>query len=310
MTERPADFGRDRRIGYSLAILMSSAVQTAPAVAERRPFLRWAGSKRKQLPQLRAFWSDSYSRYVEPFMGSACLFFDIAPQAALLADTNGALIETYRVVRDRPEDLYERLCVIPRDRDTYNRWRSIAPRTLDRETRALRFLYLNRNCFNGIYRENTEGQFNVPMGRRPGEYFSLDALLTCSELLKRATLLHADFEKTVTRVQQGDFVYMDPPFAVSSHRVFRQYNRKPFNGTDIPRLTNCLLSITKAGADFLVSYADCQEAMGLSKQWNSVRLPVRRHVAGFAGKRRTAYEWLISNKAIPDALITAAEQKQ
>ena len=270
-----------------------------PREAHRgRPFLRWAGSKRKQLSRLASFWSTDHQRYVEPFAGSACLFFDLAPKAAVLGDSNRALIEVYRVVRDEPERLYQRLCRIHRNLPTYLRWRRLNPESLDKETRALRFLYLNRNCFNGIYRTNMNGEFNVPMGTRLGEYFSEADLLGCSELLRRATLIAGDFVKTLERVKAGDFVYLDPPYAVTSRRIFREYGKKIFSAADIPRLSESLRGIVKRDADFLVSYADCAEARALAKQWSSVRLPIKRHIAGFAGDRKKAYEWLISNRPV------------
>jgi DNA adenine methylase len=262
----------------------------------RKPFLRWAGSKRKQLSRLASFWSPNHERYVEPFAGSACLFFELAPEAAVLGDNNKELIEVYRVVRDEPERLHRRLCRIRRDLSTYLRWRQLKPASLDRETRALRFLYLNRNCFNGIYRTNTAGEFNVPMGTRLGEYLSKEDLVSCSKLLQRATIVSGDFIKTLARVKAGDFVYLDPPYAVTSRRIFREYGKKTFDTADIPRLSACLTAIVKQGADFLVSYADCAEARALAFQWHSVRLPIKRNVAGFAGDRKRAYEWLISNR--------------
>jgi DNA adenine methylase len=151
-----------------------------------RPFLRWAGSKRKQLVRLSAFWSNNHSAYVEPFAGSACLFFALSPKAAVLGDANAELIELFTMVRDSPNRLYNRLVHIPRDLETYYRWRARDPHSLDAETRALRFLYLNRNCFNGIYRTNASGQFNVPMGTKLSAYFhrsvSFDAQ-NCSRTL-------------------------------------------------------------------------------------------------------------------------------
>lgn len=263
-----------------------------------KPFLRWAGSKRKQVSRLASFWSPRHRRYVEPFAGSACLFFELGPEAALLGDSNKELIEVYRVVRDEPERLHRRLCRIRRDLATYLRWRQLKPASLDRETRALRFLYLNRNCFNGIYRTNMNGEFNVPMGTRPGEYFSKDDLLGCSELLRRTSLVAGDFVKTLEQVKAGDFVYLDPPYAVKSRRIFREYGTKTFDTTDIPRLSESLTAIVKQNADFLVSYADCAEARALALKWHSVRLPVRRHIAGLAGDRKQAYEWLVSNRPI------------
>jgi DNA adenine methylase len=279
-------------------ILPSKESEDAKKERRGKPFLRWAGSKRKQVSRLASFWSPHHTRYVEPFAGSACLFFERAPRLAVLGDSNRELMEVYRVVRDEPERLHQRLCRIPRDLTSYLHWRQLKPETLDRETRALRFLYLNRNCFNGIYRTNLRGEFNVPMGTRLGEYFSKDDLVSCSELLQRTTLVAGDFVKTLERVKAGDFVYLDPPYAVTSRRIFREYGRKTFDTTDIPRLSECLAAIVAQRADFLVSYADCAEARALAHKWHSVRLPTRRHIAGFAGDRKKAYEWLISNRSI------------
>ena len=267
-----------------------------------KPFLRWAGSKRKQLSRLKMFWRPDHERYVEPFAGSACLFFELAPTPAVLGDNNASLIEAYRVVRDNPERLFRRLCRIRRDAETYYRWRASSPKSLDRETRALRFLYLNRNCFNGIYRTNERGEFNVPFGRRPGGYFTKGDLIRCATLLRRARLFVGDFEKTLRLVRRGDFVYLDPPYAVTSRRLFREYSHRSFDTSDVCRLRLELRRLHRTGADFLVSYADCTEARALAREWNSARLPVRRHVAGFADRRRRAYEWLISNMAMPNAL--------
>jgi DNA adenine methylase len=115
-------------------------------------------------------------------------------------------------------------------------------------------------------------------------------------------LVNGDFSRTLEDVQKGDFVYLDPPFALESRRVFREYGLKSFSTGDVPRLSKSLKDIVKSKADFLVSYADCKEARVLAKNWNSIRLPVRRNIAGFASSRRLAYEWLISNLPIPEGI--------
>jgi DNA adenine methylase len=140
------------------------------------------------------------------------------------------------------------------------------------------------------------GEFNVPMGKGSGEYFTREDLLNCSDALQRTVLVVGDFERTLKRVKAGDFVYLDPPYAVNSRRIFREYGKKTFDVTDISRLSQGLREIVKQGADFLVSYADCTEARALTLEWHSIRLPIRRHVAGFSGHRRVAYEWFISNR--------------
>jgi DNA adenine methylase len=262
-----------------------------------KPFLRWAGSKRQQLSRLIQFWKPSYHRYIEPFAGSACLFFEIAPAQAILGDNNQSLIEVYRAVRDLPDRLFDRVCRIRRNAETYYRWRAKAPASLDAETRAVRFLYLNRNCFNGIFRTNLKGEFNVPIGTKLGAIFTRADLRKCSALLQKAKLIGGDFTRTLKHVRAGDFIYLDPPFAVTSRRLFREYGKKSFDTSDVPRLAEGLEQIFKKGADFLVSYADCKEARALANLWNGIRLPIRRHIAGFTESRRNAYEWLISNSA-------------
>jgi DNA adenine methylase len=249
---------------------------------------------------LEKFWNDQYSRYVEPFAGSACLFFAINPENAVLGDTNGELINVYRVLRAAPERIHRRLIAIPRERETYYRWRAKNPRLLDSETRALRFVYLNHNCFNGIYRTNTEGQFNVPFGSKLATYLSREEFVGCSEALANTHLVSGDFQDTLAQVTGGDFVYLDPPYAVRSRRLFRQYGKKPFDTDDVGRLANELRRMHELGAHFVVSYADCREARTLASDWNSQKFLVQRHIAGFSDHRTRSFEWIIYNMPAPN----------
>ena len=279
--------------GYAYAMVTST-----PAIP--KPFLRWAGSKRKQIPRLREFWSADYDRYVEPFAGSACFFFSLRPKKALLADKNADLIETFELVRDAPSRVYDRVVAIPRTKERYYLERARNPVKLTPIQRAARFIYLNRNCFNGIYRTNRSGQFNVPFATsRAGTFVTRDEFIEASKSLQRATLRSWDFGTTLRYVRDGDFVYLDPPYAVESRRVFREYSERPFCAKDLSRLEEHLVKISQRGAAFLVSYADCREARSLAVNWNSCRMRVRRHIAGFSDARRTAYELLISNVPIP-----------
>lgn len=202
--------------------------------------------------------------------------------------------------------MHSRLRNLPRNPETFGRWRQKNPLSLNPKTRALRFLYLNRNCFNGIYRTNSKGAFNVPFGHGSGSYPSRDDFLTCASLLKNAKLIRGDFRKTLKLVRKGDFVYIDPPFAVGSRRIFREYAQKSFSTCDIDSLAQEMTKIDEAGAHFLISYADCAEARQVAGGWNAMRFPVRRNVAGFATKRRHAYEWLITNMRLPQNLRSRA----
>lgn len=280
-----------------MEIINSSSAAERPI----KPLLRWAGSKRQLLTRLKAYWRpDHHYRYIEPFVGSACLFFALRPKAAILGDTNRDLIDLYRAVKANPQPVFDRLNRIPRDADTYYRWRSKNAFAADRTTKAVRFLYLNRNCFNGIYRTNASGLFNVPFGGAHGKLvgpLERDNFMRAAIELRKARFVAGDFTRTLVSAQKGDFVYLDPPFAVSSRRVFAEYGEKVFEMNDVGRLALELRRLHKVGADFVVSYADCAAARQLTREWNATRVLVKRHIAGFSGNRRMASEWLITNQA-------------
>jgi DNA adenine methylase len=265
------------------------------------PIFRWAGSKRKSLQSLSTFWSDRFDRYIEPFVGSACLFLKIKPPDAILADLNSSLIDSYRTIRGNPRAVAQALYAIPRTSATYYRIRREIQSTTEAITRAAYFVYLNRNCFNGIYRTNRNGEFNVPYGTDQGQYPRVCDFENAAQLLRKSKLLACDFGCTLRQLRKGDFVYLDPPFAATGVRTFVEYGKRSFSGSDLDRLSHHLNRIDRRGASFLVSYADCPNARSLAKSWNHQRIAVRRQIAGFTSSRQTAGELLITNLSIPEA---------
>jgi DNA adenine methylase len=261
------------------------------------PFLRWAGSKRRLLPVLQTFWTKKHKRYVEPFAGSACLFFAIKPPKAILGDLNPELIATYIEVKYRISAVLTELKSLKAaDKEEYKRLRSIDISTLSPPARAARFIYLNRFCFNGIYRTNLLGQFNVPYsGVRCGNVPADNVFKKCSNRLRKARFINGDFEKVLKHAEKGDLIYMDPPFAVRARRVFREYDPSTFTHTDITRLRSWMERLNAAGINFVVSYAESDEADVLRKNFSYETVSVRRHIAGFAAHRALTNELLISN---------------
>jgi DNA adenine methylase len=261
-----------------------------------RPFLRWAGSKRQLLPVLAQYWNPNCTRYVEPFAGSACLYFALCPPQALLGDINRDLIETYRSVKHRPSAIAAALAQLPKSREEYSRQRTLEIQALTPAERAARFIYLNRYCFNGLYRTNLQGKFNVPYGGdKAGRLPTREALMTCSRQLRTTALIYGDFETILRHVEPGDFVYMDPPFSVRGRRIFNEYDPAAFGSQDLKRLREWMDHLTLTGVPFLVSYAESEEAVNLARGYNSQRVSVRRNIAGFAGHRIRSVETLISN---------------
>lgn len=262
-----------------------------------KSFLRWAGSKKQLLPILKEFCHHDHVRYIEPFAGSACLFFDLQPENSILGDINVELIQAYEQIKSNITDLLFLLGQASNSKNEYYRLRAVQPELLSPPERAARFIYLNRYCFNGLYRTNLAGKFNVPYGgEKSGKLPSPELLMGCHRTLQNTTLVPGDFEKTLDLAQTGDFVYMDPPYSVASYRVFKEYTPAPFSKEDISRLRVWMDRLTDLGVEFLVSYADCQESEDLRKDYECRMVLTRRHIAGFVSKRKEISEVMISNR--------------
>jgi DNA adenine methylase len=260
------------------------------------PLLRWAGSKRKLLPLLMKSVPVDALRYIEPFVGSACLFFALRPASAVLGDINSSLLETYEVLRDHPRQLARLVLSMPPTQRYYYRLRNKRPESLPPLERAARFVYLNRFCFNGVYRTNREGLFNVPRGQKTGGIPSERDFVRCSIALRTAVVRPGDFENCLSDVRKGDFVYLDPPYAHETRRPTGEYGYGCFAKNDHDRLLECLRRVERAGAIFLLSYSDNPSfARAIKGEWHQKQVSVRRHVAGFADHRSRVNELLVTN---------------
>ena len=263
-----------------------------------KPLLRWAGSKSKLVPNLSKYWLEKrHSRYVEPFAGSASLFFSVCPEFALLSDINADLIETYIAVRDHPRAVHNRLTRLKKCKQAYYRIRSQDTERMGALDRAARFIYLNRFCFNGIYRTNLAGHFNVPYApTKTGSIPDWDSFFATAKTLKRAIIVASDFE-SITRnmIKKHDFVYLDPPYAVANRRIFRQYGPNTFGLDDIDRFKRALHRINDLGASFVASYALSPESRHVFDDWHTQRIATTRNVSGFSKHRRKAIEVIATN---------------
>jgi DNA adenine methylase len=274
-----------------------------PSSENINPVLRWAGSKRKLLPSLLALSPVSYDRYIEPFAGSACLFFKLAPNSSLIGDINHALIDAYSCLKENPSQLHIELKKLPVGETAYYTIRK-SKDSGDRFKNAAKFIYLNRFCFNGLYRTNRDGVFNVPYGGsdgRSGSLTSLYGLEKCATLLKKAQLLSGDFERCLSLAKENDFAYIDPPYAVSSRRVFSEYHGSTFSKKDIARLRGMLFHLNEIGCKFLLSYAASPEGELLSKGFHKTKLKVQRNISGFLSGRSISDEIVVSNFSIKNA---------
>ena len=237
----------------------------SPASAVPRPFLRWAGSKQKLLSQIVDLLPTSHRVYFEPFLGSGAMFFLIAPRFAVLNDACLDLISTYQAVRENVGLVAKHLSqMVPNPGDFY---RIRAKRSYGRFRAAAEFIYLNKCCWNGLYRVNAAGHFNVPYGRPKTPYlFDRESLHACATALARPTIsiTCADFEEPLRAVRKGDVVFLDPPYVTRhNNNGFVDYNEQIFSWEDQIRLAAIASKLAKIGAHVLVCNANHREIISL-----------------------------------------------
>ncbi len=229
-----------------------------------KPFLRWAGGKRWLFESGQFSLPNFKGRYIEPFLGGGAVFFEVQPTNALLSDANGRLIELYTVVRDEWKK-FERL--LRRHAATHSKayyYEIRLKRFRSPVKRAAQLMYLNRVCWNGLYRENKEGQFNVPIGTKQKVIFPDDDFEAWSKALEGTTLVQQDFEIAIDTARRGDFLFIDPPYTVRHNmNGFVRYNQDIFAWGDQIRLRDALGRAVNRGARFAMTNADHKSVRGL-----------------------------------------------
>lgn len=267
------------------------------------PFLKWAGGKGQLLRHLRPLMPLRYRRYVEPFIGSGALFFACQPRAALIADTNRELVITYAVVRDQPAALAERLTQL-RAQHSYERYYQIrAEQPTASLDVAARLIYLNKTCFNGLYRVNRSGQFNVPIGSyKNPQIFDRDNLFACAAALKSADIIHADYRDALQQAQAGDFVYLDPPYApLTPTSSFTSYTKDAFGEQQQRELAACYRELDRRGCYVMLSNSSAQLILDIYAGYDLRRVRARRAINSKADRRGKVDEVVVLNYAPPEA---------
>lgn len=261
-----------------------------------RPFIKWVGGKTQLLPHLRAAMPMSFGTYYEPFLGGGALFWDVAPKRAILSDANAELVNTYRVVRDHVEPLIEALSTLVYDKDVYYRVRGYDVKALTQVERAARFVYLNRTCFNGLYRVNKSGGFNVPFGKYTNPMIcDADNLRACSAALADAEIEVRNYDHVVLAADPGDFVYLDPPYLPASPTAsFSAYTAAGFSRADQENLARVARDLVSIGASVLISNADTPTAHEIYAGLHVRSVSARRSCSAKTSGRASVSEVLVS----------------
>jgi len=269
-----------------------------------KPFLQWVGGKREMIKQYEQFFPKTYNTFWEPFFGGGALFFALDPVKAVINDNNPELIETYRAVRDTPETVIALLQTL---RGKHSKELYMAIRAIDREIDILtqlqpyeiaaRMIYLNQTCFNGVYRVNKLGQFNVPIGSSLNRVICDPAVIrNASQVLQHARIECNDFEKLLQGAKKGDLVYLDPPyFPISEYSDFTRYTKEKFYKHDQERLHDIFAALDKKGCFVMLSNSNASFIRELYSNFKRNEVYSGRNLNSRKERRGKVMELLITN---------------
>jgi len=280
----------------------TSVLRPVPSVAREpaQPIIKWAGGKSKLLPELlqrlpsEKQWT---GRYFEPFVGGAALYLALRPHDAQLTDMNAELVNLYTVVRDDVAALIDDLANHAHEREHYYAVRALDTAALSTVERASRFVFLNRTCFNGLYRVNRQGQFNVPFGRYDNPMICpTERLHTMSAALQTTTLAVRDFEDALRGARRGDFVYFDPPYVPLTRTAnFTSYTSGAFDESDQQRLATLMRDLGRRGVRCMLSNSDTPFTRELYAGLNIDAVLAPRAISRNAETRRPVSELIVRN---------------
>ncbi len=272
-----------------------------------KPFVKWVGGKRQLLAQFRKLnlyppekFDPIKNKYFEPFVGGGAVFFDLLPKHAELSDLNKELVTTYNVIKNNVDELISALKKHKNEKEYFLSIRALDTSKLTDVEIASRFIYLNRTCFNGLYRVNSKGQFNVPFGLNKNPLICDEVNLhRVSEALQDVVIKHQDYKEVLKKAKKGDFVYFDPPYhPLNETSSFTSYTKENFSAEDQIELRDTVLELHKRGCFVMISNSDAKFINDIYSGYESIRISkveAGRAINSKGDKRGKIKEVLVTN---------------
>ncbi len=244
------------------------------------PILKWAGGKRQLLSELLPLVPDYNGKYIEPFVGGGALFFALAPDNAVLSDCNEELIELYKTVKREPQKIIEALKKMNNTEEEYYRVRDLDWKQLSKAEAAARMIFLNKTGFNGLYRVNRQGKFNVSYGKNKKNFCNEEQILSAAKVFKKKKFLCGDYKKILTKyAEPGDFIFLDPPyFQITEQEIFSRYTKDRFYESDQEELAELVNYLYDKGCHLMITNSNHPKIYDLYKRFNISVVKVRRSV--------------------------------
>ncbi len=295
-------FGEDNNIVSLRNFKRRQNKKNKKIVAVPHPFIKWAGGKKQLLGQIDKYLLKNFNKYLEPFVGGGALFFYLLPNKAILIDNNKELINCYRVIQNKIGELINSLKKHKNKKDYFYKIRSIdrIPEDFKKLTdveRASRTIFLNRCCFNGLYRVNSKGEFNVPFGKYENPKFcDEENLLAVNTILKDIQIINGDFKECLELAEKDDFIYFDPPYQpISTTANFTSYTKENFNKEDQVRLFKVYEELDNRGCKVMLSNSYNEFILDLYKKYDLKTVYAKRAINSDASGRGQIKEVLIIN---------------
>lgn len=261
-----------------------------------KPFLKWAGGKTQLLPELSKHIPKNYHQYIEPFIGGGAFFFSLTPEKGIISDLNEELTVTYQTIRDQVHEVVKILKTYKNDETFFYNIRSLKPENLSNIERTARLIYLNKTCFNGLYRVNKKGEFNVPYGKRKAGFLNEESLIAASNYLQNVEILHGDYLTVLnTYAKKGDFIFLDPPYyPVGKHADFKRYTKAFFYHDDHVKLKQEFDRLNSLGCHVILTNSDHATVLDLYKDYDIKIIETKRFISSNP-KTRTGKDIIVTN---------------
>jgi DNA adenine methylase len=290
----------------------SSSGIVSPDKPVARPILKWAGGKTQLLPELLARMPRSYGKFIEPFFGGGALFFSCQPKAgAVLADINPELTNLYRTVASNPHEIISLLKEFQNTQEFFYEVRSWNRESLSKEMQAARTLYLNKTCFNGLYRVNKKGEFNTPYGKyKNPNIVNESGILSASRVLQNVIFENLDYKQTLQKhAEPGDFIFLDPPYLpVGKYEDFKRYTKEGFYEEDHWELASEVKRLSELGCHVLLTNSNSPLVYDLYDEFDITVIQTKRHVNS-KGDKRTGEDIIVSAPPKRRKLVNNASTK-
>lgn len=252
-----------------------------------RPFLKWAGGKSQMIPDIIKHAPSNFNKYIEPFIGGGAIYFSLGHKNSIISDLNEELIITYQQIKENVFEVLSVLNTYKNDEAFFYKIRAIKPETLASAERAARLIYLNKTCFNGLYRVNKKGDFNVPYCKKPGSFLSAERLIAASKQLETTTILFSDYKAVLKKyAKKGDFIFLDPPYQpVGKNADFKRYTKEFFYEKDQIEIASIFTALVKKGCYVLLTNSDHPMIIDLFKNFQIEVIDTKRMISSNANSR-------------------------